>query len=167
MNIYIYLLFLMRLGVGDWWYNSLGLVVIGVIYADFEKYINWLFDHFYYILLGVFISLFLFTHIYRKQIMNHVRIPFFLLQNITSTAFTLSLVAICKKVNLYNKITNFLGDISFEMYMFHPIIMSILVDYLKSDKVTFYFAFLLFAFTIEFSFLFNYIMKKIYKVLRI
>lgn len=100
-------LFCMKMGWGGhWWSTSFGLFV-GVIWASFEKEINVFCKNHYWIAFAaalILLLLNLFWHVNYSLIYGSMLI---------------TLVVLMMKFNLKNPVLDFLGKISFEMYMVH------------------------------------------------
>lgn len=78
-------------------------------------------------------------------------------RNLAAVCFTLLVINVLSKLQIGNKLTKFLGDISFEVYLIHPLVISCLhssIIYIKNDLI---YAWLVIALSV----LFGYLLKQI------
>lgn len=164
--IIAYIFILKQLGFGLWWYNSMSLLIFGVIFVNFEDKILKFLDRFYLILLPTSIFAFYMLDRFAYSFIERYNIPisYSILQNIMCINFCIMLILIFKKVKLKSKILEFLGNISFEMYMIHGLVMKVLDLHFKTDI---FYVIILFTLTIIFSYILNHILKNLYKFCKI
>jgi peptidoglycan/LPS O-acetylase OafA/YrhL len=106
---------------GPWWYNSISLFPIGLFWAAYERQLLVLIRKTYPIFAPLIIILcFVLSH-YQEVIVQYLPIPYAsaLLSNITAIFFGLSIIMVILKCKISNKILNYLGDHSLELYMYH------------------------------------------------
>lgn len=93
-----------------WWETSYGLV-IGVVWADFEREIIGFCKKYYYFVLCGVLTLTIVYQMYGKYIW------------IRYSLSVITVIIMMMKINLKNPLLDFFGSISFEMYMIHGAFM--------------------------------------------
>ena len=125
---------------GEWWYNSVHLFPIGIIFARFEKKILSFFKKYYYILLILVIAVTAYTFIHseiNKGIYSYYGETFgakdtvyrrwmcLYLQEIASCGFTALLILMNLKYKLGNAILSFFGKMTLEFYLIHGLFVEL------------------------------------------
>jgi len=129
-----------KLGVGYWIYNVTPVLVLGMIWATYEeKIINFIKNN-YMIVTAIVWSAFLFGFISKKGIELYVNFNTInlLAAFVESVLFVISIVLVSMKFKVGNKLLENLSEISFEIYLFHGLVMLLLrndVIYINSDIV--------------------------------
>lgn len=103
------------IGTGIWWYNSTYCFFIGIIFGAYcEPLFNVLRKKHIIITLST-ISIFITTFILNISKGNIVTAI------VSSSFFVLVCICLLMKIQLYNNVLNFLGSISYEIYLIHKI----------------------------------------------
>ena len=113
----LYTFFCIKLGFGEWWYNASHLLIVGMIWALYEKKITDVITKAYFFITPViwiiFITLFLIKYYNVFDFPNfHIIIKFFI-----DFFFVIGILLLFLKIEIGNKVLGFLGDISFEIYI--------------------------------------------------
>ncbi len=170
------------LSLNNWWVNSCFSFFIGVYWASYkDKYIKKLKNNKKVIICSIIIALlsailvgiqFLTSGYSMSQIKEFKGFVDYIMKspisiifmNIICISLMMILFRILKKVNLNDRLFNFLGNISFEIYLYHGIVMYLLRNqycYLKWD---FIYAILVIVFSIILAKLMNIVNQKIYTI---
>ncbi len=106
--------------LGQWWYNAVPAIVVGIIWASFgEKITAYVQKHY----LIIALPLFLFTVAFYFYLRNYC--PEFINSNCVLTVLSpICVVVLSMKVRIGNRILQFIGNISFELYMVHGFFIS-------------------------------------------
>jgi len=116
---------------GDWWYNTVILFGIGLLFAKYENRIISIMKKRYisFIIVGLlFTSIFFVLGIHTQDILNtwnqdyhyaFMRWTHVISQMIASIAFLWTLLLIMMKVNIGNRFLNAMGTITLEFYLIH------------------------------------------------
>ena len=184
-----YILVLKNIGFGIWWYNSMIGIIFGMYFEIFEGKIKKILNtHIYKLLLILSVWTFYFWNNKEADLVSFfssfgIYSNYPIVQNLTCFNFIVMVILISKKINfrglvlnkesmkLYskfvlirNEVLSFLGKISFEMYMIHGLIMSLLSIYLKANIV---YLLTLFGLTILLSYILNIFFNKLYIILKL
>ena len=132
---YLYIKICRHLDFGNYWYCCNHLFTIGIIFASYEKQIINFIKKFYLIILPI--SLILFYLVFSKLsyvIIHYIPIEknytlFLLMSN--SLLFVIVVLLLLLKIKIGNKITNFLGKRSLELYL----TQGLFIILLRSDKI--------------------------------
>lgn len=128
--------------MGEWWYNSTVVFVIGMLMAKYEesfvkfakKNYRWIFT----VILFGFAGMYLLSE-YMVQNVGYYceweghrgyleKALTALVQSITCIMFVLSVAMVCMKVRFYNKTIAFLGKISLALYIVHDLIKQMVLN---------------------------------------
>jgi len=139
-----------------WWFNTPHILILGIIWAVYEKQIIRFQKSRYWIILCTAGILFMAETALRPKTQIAGTI-------ISTTAFVILLNQILLKINTKSKILLFLGDISYEIYILHGIFISILRRTHIQIANDFLYAVLVFAGSIFTAWLFHPLFKKITK----
>lgn len=149
---------------GEWWYNSTVTFILGLIFARFNKSITTFAKRFYKLLISVFLIIFPISFILEE----HIRINYgyynpimfnnkisgqlitFLFQSLLSTIFIILILLINMKISINNKLLNFIGTISIELYLIHELILENLIKINKINIVLLYFFVIILSFIAAF-----------------
>ncbi len=137
---------------GEWWYNSVHMFSVGLIFARFEKQILSMWKKYYKILFVVgFVLIFVTDHYARwaEDVFSYYYgeysykpVPIFqmvwrkwvtlLFQQIASTVFVLWVFLASMKVKIGNKALEFMGKITLEFYLIHGLFVELFgFDFMK------------------------------------
>ena len=160
-----YIFVAIKLNYGFWWYNSSLPFAVGLLWAKYKNRIDALINKYYFALLIFFTILLFISHRY-DFIISKLNITdsysYALIANLDNVIFTIYFILFIKKFNFDNKYLNFIGTISFELYMIHGLFMSIFAKYLvSSTKIDVVYTILVLIFSILVAWLINQLVKRI------
>ena len=118
------------LNYGNWWYNTLHCFVLGIVWACYEKELVHFTRKRYYNILCSIVLIYIFLGLSRNYLENFS----LYITIIKSILFVTLILLVCMKIQLGNNMIFILGNISFELYMVHGLIISILEQF-GIDKV--------------------------------
>lgn len=123
-----------KLSFGMWWYSTAFTPVAGLAFAAYEEKILAFLKRFYFFVLPVLMIAFYFIARFKWDI--YWKMPGDITELILSTVlailFLLLIVLFALKLKVGNKVLDFLGKISFELYMSQGLLMLVLRnDYIK------------------------------------
>ena len=124
---------------GDWEYVSIMAFLLGVFWMKNRVYIDKFLEKNYFIFLVSFsILMYVFRHY--EVIMKNIGITnkyvyYGIVGNICTMIFVVYFLLLTNKLNFSNKYLDFLGDISFEIYMIHGLVMHYLGKFFVSSGV--------------------------------
>ena len=134
-----YICLAIKLGYSVWWYNSALAFVIGLIWAKNQNKIDRFLDRYYIIAIILVTVLLFFSHKYNillKYIHLEDSYSYALAANLDNIIFTIYLIIVfLKKINFSNMYLILLGSISFELYMIHGLVISMLGKTLVSSRI--------------------------------
>lgn len=162
----LYIFICSKLGFGLWWYQTSFVFVLGIVFSSYEDKILKFIKNYYPIILILSLAFFIVLAKYKWKI--YWLIPSlkteFLLVALLAFLFILSFFTLTLKIKTNNKFLDFLGKISFEIYMVQGALMLFLRNeqiYIQND---FYWSVLVLAGSLLFAFVlnksFSYILKK-------
>lgn len=125
--LYILISFLLRKGL--WWYDSCSTFLFGVIYCKYKGFFIKVSKKYYFYLLSLSLLLFFIVMIKINTsfiISNLDKLVYLFLKHFSALIFTLIIFLFLMKVKIKNKFTILLGQISFEFYLIHKLILDIL-----------------------------------------
>lgn len=163
--IIFYIVLVIKLEYGFWWYNSSLPFALGLVWAKNKENIDRLLKKYYFIpLVSVTVLLFV-SHQYSFILQKFHLVDnysYALAANIDNVIFTFYLILIVRKIDFSNKYLLFLGKISFELYMIHGLVMSIFGKYFVTSRLNdVIFTILILIVSISLAWLINAIIKKI------
>lgn len=128
--IFCFICFAIKLGYGFWWYNSTLAFIIGLIWAKNQEKIDKILEKHYFVVL-ILITVLLFVSHQYNNLLNYLNLKdsysYAIAANVDNLIFTVYFIVLfMKKLNFSNKYLVFVGKISFELYMIHGLVMSIL-----------------------------------------
>ena len=134
-----YICLAIKLGYGFWWYNSVFPFIIGLIWAKNKEKIDGVLDRHYFIILVLVTVLLFISHQY-DILLRYVHLEdsysYALAANLDNIIFTIYFIIVfLKKINFSNMYLILLGSISFELYMIHGLVISILEKIFVSSRV--------------------------------
>ena len=160
-----YIILVIKLGYGFWWYNSSLPFVLGLLWAKNKKYIDEILNKYYFIILVCITGLLFISHQYSfvlKKLHLIDSYSYGFAANLDNIIFTLFSILIVRKIDFSNKYLLFLGRISFELYMIHGLVMSIIGKYFVTSRLNdVVFTILVLIVSISLAWLINLIIKKI------
>ena len=124
---------------GDWEYVSIMAFLLGVFWMKNRASIDKILEKNYFIFLVSFSILMYIFHHY-DVIMKNIGITneyvyYGIVGNLCTTVFVVYFLLLTNKLNFSNKYLDFLGDISFEIYMIHGLVMHCLGKFFVSSDV--------------------------------
>ena len=136
--IIVYIILAMNLKYGFWWYNSSLPFIVGLLWGKYQVKIDEFTNRYYFISLIILTILLFVSHQYdyvlaRLQIVD--RYSYTLAANLDNVIFTLYFLLFLKKIDFSNKYLIFIGEFSFEIYMIHGLLISVLGKYFISSKI--------------------------------
>lgn len=163
--VIFYIVLAIKLGYGFWWYNNSLPFVLGLIWAKNKNYIDEILNKYYFSILVCTTGLLFISHQYNfilKKLHLVDIYSYVLVTNLDNVIFTIFSVLIIRKINFSNKYLLHLGNISFELYMIHGMIMAILGDYFATSRINdVIFTVLVLIVSIFLAWLLNSVIKKI------
>lgn len=152
----VWVFFCWKMGYGSWWYNSVYGLVLGNIYAMFEnKILLFLKKHYCTLLSLSSLLLFLFFGVLHKKF--GVKVPIITIYS--ELFFLILVILIMMKLRIGNKILDFLGKISYEIYLSHGLLFMILRSNLIWIHNSFLYSIMVIFGTILIAFLFHKIFE--------
>ena len=124
---------------GDWEYVSTMAFLLGVFWMKYRVSIDKFIEKKYFIFLISFsILMYVFRHY--EDIMKDIGITnryvyYGIVGNLCTMVFVVYFLLLTNKLNFSNKYLDFLGDISFEIYMIHGLVMHYLGKFFVSSDV--------------------------------
>ena len=124
---------------GDWEYVSIMAFLLGVFWMKNRVFIDKFIEKNYFIFLVTFSILMYIFHHY-EDIMKSIGITnkyvyYGIVGNLCTMIFVVYFLLLTNKLNFSNKYLDFLGDISFEIYMIHGLVMHYLGKFFVSSGV--------------------------------
>ena len=124
---------------GDWEYVSIMAFLLGVFWMKNRVSIDKLLEKNYFIFLVSF-SILMYVFHYYEDIMKNIGITnkyvyYGIVGNLCTMVFIVYFILLSNKLNFSNKYLDFLGDISFEIYMIHGLVMHYLGKFFVSSGV--------------------------------
>ena len=137
--IICYICLAIKLGYSFWWYNSVLPFIIGLIWAKNQNKIDRFLDRYYFIAIILVTVLLFFSHKYNillKYVYLEDSYSYALAANLDNIIFTIYFIILfLKKINFSNVYLTLIGRISFELYMIHGLVISILEKIFVSSRV--------------------------------
>ena len=124
---------------GDWEYVSIMAFLLGIFWMknriSIDKYIE---ENYFVFLVSFSILMYVFRHY--EVIMKNIGITnkyvyYGIVGNLCTMVFLVYFLLLTNKLNFSNKYLDFLGDISFEIYMIHGLVMHYLGKFFVSSPV--------------------------------
>ena len=124
---------------GDWEYVSIMAFLLGVFWMKNRVSIDKILEKNYFIFLVSF-SILIYVFHYYEDIMKNIGITnkyvyYGIVGNLCTMVFVVYFLLLTNKLNFSNKYFDFLGDISFEIYMIHGLVMHYLGKFFVSSGV--------------------------------
>ena len=120
ITIYVLVCYIMRMG--SYWYNASYTFILGMVMAKYHKSIFNFIKKQYINILIIVAVIFKFT--FMKTVYEGNLIP----SIISSISFVLLSIIILTKISISNKILLFIGNISYEIYLVHGLILNLLFN---------------------------------------
>ena len=158
----LYTLLLFRSGAGEWLYNTCHLLIIGMLWAVYEKELLRFIDRWYYPLMLLCLTLFclIFTG-YDRFFPSPTPAVHLAVALVRNAAFSLGFILVTRKLKPGNAVLRFLGDISLELYAVQVAVLKLFHCDLCCVGNDLAYAFLVLAVTILLSYLIRTIKKRI------
>lgn len=159
----VYSIFCIKMQYGDWWYNSAHLLIVGMFWATYEKRIIQIIQNHYFMVTMIIWVVFAVLFCKHDIIISLLTIKRaeLILSIITAVFFTLSFILFSLKFQIGNKVLDFLGKISFEMYLIHGIFIRLSrnsIIYIENELL---WCIIVLISTISFSFLLHILFSKL------
>lgn len=137
--IICYICLAIKLGYNFWWYNSVLAFAIGLIWAKNQNKIDRFLEKYYFIVIVLVTVLLFVSHRY-DILLKYLHIEdsysYALAANLDNIIFTIYFIIVfLKKINFSNVYLNLIGRISFELYMIHGLVISMLTKIFVSSRV--------------------------------
>ena len=137
--IICYICLAIKLGYNFWWYNSVLAFAIGLIWAKNQNKIDRFLEKYYFIVIVLVTVLLFVSHRY-DILLKYLHIEdsysYALAANLDNIIFTIYFIIVfLKKINFSNVSLNLIGRISFELYMIHGLVISMLAKIFVSSRV--------------------------------
>ena len=137
--IICYICLAIKLGYNFWWYNSTLAFAIGLIWAKNQNKIDRFLEKYYFIVIVLVTVLLFVSHRY-DILLKYLHIEdsysYALAANLDNIIFTIYFIIVfLKKINFSNVYLNLIGRISFELYMIHGLVISMLAKIFVSSRV--------------------------------
>ena len=134
-----YICLAIKLGYNFWWYNSVLAFAIGLIWAKNQNKIDRFLEKYYFIVIVLVTVLLFVSHRY-DILLKYLHIEdsysYALAANLDNIIFTIYFIIVfLKKINFSNVYLNLIGRISFELYMIHGLVISMLAKIFVSSRV--------------------------------
>lgn len=127
----VYLIFAVFLDIGTWWYTSTSCLLIGIFFANNQNLIIPHYLKVMCIILWLIVicmgEIYIFTGIKLLSINNNYYAT--MLQMIVTPLFVLSIRILMNGIKLQNNILRNIGKISYEIYLYHMVVL-IWIDFL-------------------------------------
>ena len=137
--IICYICLAIKLGYNFWWYNSVLAFAIGLIWAKNQNKIDRFLEKYYFIVIVLVTVLLFVSHRYDillKYLHIEESYSYALAANLDNIIFTIYFIIVfLKKINFSNVYLNLIGRISFELYMIHGLVISMLAKIFVSSRV--------------------------------
>ena len=164
--IICYICLAIKLGYNFWWYNSALTFAIGLIWAKNQNKIDRVIEKYYFIVIILVTVLLFVSHKY-DVLLKYLHIEdsysYALAANLDNIIFTIYFIIVfLKKINFSNVYLTLIGRISFELYMIHGLVISMLGKIFVSSRVN---DVLFTLFVLIVSLIFAWIINKIINVI--
>ena len=164
--IICYICLAIKLGYNFWWYNSALTFAIGLIWAKNQNKIDRVIEKYYFIVIILVTVLLFVSHKY-DVLLKYLHIEdsysYALAANLDNIIFTIYFIIVfLKKINFSNIYLILIGSISFELYMIHGLVISMLGKIFVSSRVN---DVLFTLFVLIVSLIFAWIINKIINVI--
>ena len=144
------------IGCGSWWYTSILGFGIGLIWAYKKDDIDNFIKNKYILISSLTIIIFIIIYSLPYLFKIFDGIVFVGCNVVLALVFVILLNLIIMRINFYNNLLEFIGNISFEIYLTHPLILRLI----KGDGIL---RIIQFFGIIVLSKIYNFCFKKIYK----
>lgn len=142
------------------WYGTSHILVLGIIWANWEEPLTkWLAER-RRVKMLLLTAVFLFFYAVSR---NRGGIPELLLKDVMYVCFVMMVLGVLMKVQFGSPVLSFLGSISFELYLFHGLVMNLLAQWNCPDS---WFCLAVPAISIVCAYLSHLVFSKILSLLR-
>ncbi len=122
---------------GGWWYKTIICFPLGLAFALYQDAIKRILNKYYPLFLIIFVLFAIFSYcfpaIYNKFLGFLTTVDKWLINEILlGLSFSLLLSLLLYKIHFTNRITTFIGNISYEIYLYHGLVMNFLATELVS-----------------------------------
>ncbi len=161
----LYVIILRKLSYGTWWYMTAFIPIVGIIWASYNEKITEFLKKTAFFLMPLIWVLYLILDYYKPQIRSAFPPSWeeAIFCMIMSLVFVLGVILTSTKFKFGNKLLNFLGNISFELYMVQGLFMLIFRNDLLYINNSIIWSLLVIVCSVIFAFLLNILFKFILK----
>jgi peptidoglycan/LPS O-acetylase OafA/YrhL len=168
--IALYVIFCKMMDYGSWWYRASHLLIVGMIWAVYERKLLNVLNRFYKLIAPIVWLSFVLLVGLGDKIESYVCIDDIasLVSMLTAVAFVISTLLFMLKFKIGNKVLNYIGNISLEIYLTQGLFITIFHSRKMYIQNEFIFCVLVIIGCVVFASLLNFVLKKIlskYKVL--
>ncbi len=128
----LHILFCVKMNYGMHWYVSTHILIVGMLWAIYEKKFIGIIKK-YYLLIPLDFAVLIVLLVFRKNIVDMVPISVIglIIDVISALFFTFGFLFFSMKFKIGNRALSFLGSISFELYMIH----GLFINFFRTDKL--------------------------------
>lgn len=112
------------INLGYWWYNSVICFLIGIWYCEYKNKIDIIFKKYYLSLILISFAIIIPTYYYTSKHYNEAITILLPIEILCAFAFSILILLLTLKFQFANKIINFCGNLSLELYLSHAIFIS-------------------------------------------
>ncbi len=159
----LWALFCIKMNYDSWWFNASHLLVIGIVWATYEKSIIRFIEQRYCITAAFVVICFAVLFLFRERIPTIFPIQHAstLLSLVTAVIFVCCVLLLSMRIKSGNRIFDFLGEISLEIYLIHGLIIK--QTAIQNDLIRCTVVLLL---TVSLSFVFHIVFSSVLKKYR-
>lgn len=164
IDVCLYIVFAYLIGLGGWWFYSSFAFIVGMIWKENETKINQIIKKHYLMFVSGWVCVLCLGQLIRM--LNSKTIHSIILYDIAfliaSAAFVGIVFSFFKKITIKSKLWNFLGSISFEVYLLHELVYNVLRNETLGIYINYDFLYvaLVIIITVCFACIFNIIVTK-------
>ena len=153
----IWLCFCINQSFGTWWYNSTQLFVVGIIWAIYEQRIV-AFIKLHFNIVSIFVTVAFAVCFFFGYTINEYLISL-IFNLMAAILFTVLVLMLSMKIQIGNNILDFIGSISFEMYLTHGLFIILCGNEFLNIKNNLLYSISVLLLTTSFSFVFHKLCK--------
>jgi membrane-bound acyltransferase YfiQ involved in biofilm formation len=117
----LYVLFCLKMNYGAWWFNTPALLVVGMLWAIYDEKILKFLKKYYYLCVFAAFAIFAIVFVLLTKASGMTDFP--IKSIISALFFVIFLLLGLLKFKIGNPILDYLGGISFELYLCHEIFL--------------------------------------------
>ena len=162
----LYVIYCLKMGYGEYWFNASHLLIVGMFWAIYEKKILDIIEgHYFFITVTIWLFFcFLICMSNKIFLLIPIKGIGFICTVLKAILFTVGVLLFSLKFKVSNQILDFLGKISFEIYMLHGLFITILrsnIIYIYNELL---WCVLVLLCTIPFAFMMHIVFNSILKI---